>query len=39
MLGWAPSVAFKDGIRRTVEYFAKRFEKQSPPLAQTAHND
>jgi nucleoside-diphosphate-sugar epimerase len=39
LLGWAPSVPFKDGIRRTVEYFAKRFEEQHPPLTQTAHNE
>jgi UDP-glucuronate decarboxylase len=39
LLGWAPSIPFTDGIRRTVEYFAKRFETQNPPLAQIAHNE
>ena len=39
LLGWSPSVPFKDGIRRTVAYFAQRFEAQNPPLAQTAHNE
>jgi len=39
MLGWAPSVPFKTGIRQTVEYFAKRFEQKHPPLAHTAHNE
>jgi UDP-glucuronate decarboxylase len=39
LLGWSPSVPLKDGIRRTVDYFAKRFETPHPPLAQTAHNE
>jgi UDP-glucuronate decarboxylase len=39
LLGWAPSVSFNDGIRRTVEYFATRFKKKHPPLAQTAHTE
>jgi UDP-glucuronate decarboxylase len=39
MLGWTPSVPFKDGIRRTVEYFANRFETNHTPLAQIAHNE
>ena len=39
LLGWSPSVAFTDGIRRTVDYFASRFEKGHPLLAQTAHNE
>ena len=39
LLGWAPSVAFKDGIRRTVDYFANRLQGQRPALVQTAHNE
>jgi len=39
LLGWTPSVPLKDGIRRTVDYFANRPQKQRPPLAQTAHNE
>ncbi len=39
LLGWSPSVAFKDGIRRTVDYFANRLQKKHPALAQTAHNE
>jgi UDP-glucuronate decarboxylase len=39
LLGWSPSVPLKDGIRRTVEYFAPRFEAKHPPLAQTARNE
>jgi UDP-glucuronate decarboxylase len=39
MLGWSPSVPFKEGIRRTVAYFAQRFDAKYPPLAQTAHNE
>jgi UDP-glucuronate decarboxylase len=39
LLGWAPSVAFKDGIRRTVDYFANRLQPERPALVQTAHNE
>ena len=39
LLGWSPSVPFKDGIRRTVEYFANRFASIHVPMAQTAHNE
>jgi UDP-glucuronate decarboxylase len=39
LLDWSPSVPFKEGIRRTVAYFAKRFEDKHPPMAQTAHNE
>ena len=39
LLGWSPTVPFKDGIRRTVDYFSSRFEKERSPLAQTAHNE
>jgi UDP-glucuronate decarboxylase len=39
LLGWSPSVPLKDGIRRTVDYFANRLQKQPPSLAQTAHNE
>jgi len=39
LLGWSPLVPFQDGIRRTVEYFAQRFNEKRPPLAQTAHTE
>ncbi|HEV8588136.1 MAG TPA: UDP-glucuronic acid decarboxylase family protein [Pyrinomonadaceae bacterium] len=39
LLGWSPLVPFQDGIRRTVEYFAQRFDEKRPPLAQTAHTE
>src|SRR5262249_53394918 len=39
LLGWSPTVPFKEGIRRTVAYFAQRFEANPPPLVQTAHNE
>ncbi|HZI47896.1 MAG TPA: NAD-dependent epimerase/dehydratase family protein, partial [Pyrinomonadaceae bacterium] len=38
LLGWSPSVPLKDGIRRTVDYFAGRFEDKRSSLAQTARN-
>jgi UDP-glucuronate decarboxylase len=38
LLGWSPSVPLKDGIRRTVDYFAGRFEDKRASLAQTARN-
>jgi len=39
LLGWSPSVPLKDGIRRTVDYFARRFEIKRSPLAQTAYTE
>ncbi|HEY3104421.1 MAG TPA: UDP-glucuronic acid decarboxylase family protein [Pyrinomonadaceae bacterium] len=39
LLGWSPLVPFQDGIRRTVQYFAQRFDEKRPPLAQTAHTE
>lgn len=39
LLGWSPSVPFKEGIRRTVEYFANRLQNKRPALAQTTHNE
>ena len=39
LLGWLPSVAFRDGIRRTVDYFANRLQPKHPALAQTARNE
>ena len=38
LLGWAPRVGFRDGIRKTVEYFAKRLEADSLKV-QTAGTD
>ena len=37
LLGWSPSTRFAEGIRKTVEYFARRQESESPPLVQGAH--
>ena len=28
LLGWSPAVPLREGLRRTVEYFAGRIEKQ-----------
>ena len=35
MLAWSPATTFKQGIRKTVEYFAGRMDSAFPHLAQT----
>jgi UDP-glucuronate decarboxylase len=39
LLGWSPSTSFQEGIRKTVEYFARRQNAGSPPLAHSARPD
>ena len=37
LLNWAPKVSFSDGIRKTVDYFAKRALANKSSLAQSVH--
>jgi UDP-glucuronate decarboxylase len=37
LLGWGPKVSFSEGIRKTVDYFAKRFRSNKSSLAHSAH--
>ena len=39
LLGWSPSVSFREGIAKTVAYFASRIERDSPPLVHAANTD
>ena len=39
LLGWSPSVTFQDGIKKTVDYFAKRYDHSLRALVQTAHSE
>ena len=39
VLGWSPSVPFQEGIKRTVDYFAKRYDHNLRTLVQTAHSE
>jgi UDP-glucuronate decarboxylase len=39
MLGWSPSTSFQEGIRETVEYFARRHKAESPPLVSSARTE
>src|SRR2546423_14645034 len=39
LLGWSPSVLFQAGIKRTVDYFAKRYDHNLRALVQTAHSE
>lgn len=39
LLGWSPSTSFQEGIQKTVEYFARRQNAGSPPLAHSARPD
>ena len=39
LLGWSPSVTFQDGIKKTVDYFAKRCDHSLRALVQTAHSE
>ena len=37
LLGWSPSVTFHEGIKKTVDYFAERYDHSRRTLVQTAH--
>jgi UDP-glucuronate decarboxylase len=39
LLGWFPSTSFQEGIRKTVEYFARRQKAKSPSLVHSARPD
>lgn len=39
LLDWSPKVNFRDGIAKTVAYFAGRIQREPPPLVQLAHQD
>src|SRR5205807_2453701 len=36
LLGWSPTIVLEEGIKRTVEYFARRIDPAEPSLVQTA---
>ena len=39
LLGWSPSVTFHEGIKKTVDYFAGRYDHSRRTLVQTAHSE